>query len=86
MRDKRNSHQVERGSELFDVHNRSRRVPRRPENGRRRAARFGGSFVFACYIDAKQPHYRPTARVLSLDGKHLCSRQEPVMPEHGRVS
>ncbi len=84
MHDRRNGHRAERGSELFDVHQRGR-TRRRRENGRRAVMRFGGGLVLAGYLGKRQPHYRFTARVMSLDGKHLCSRQEPVMPEHGRV-
>lgn len=46
-----------------------------------RAWRFAGRGI----ADPYEPHYRVTARMAALPGKHFRSVREPVRASHGRV-
>lgn len=78
MKDRRMGHRHGRNSGGFEAH----RADRGGDDVRRgRAWRFipGGG------VESRQPHYRVTARIAALPGKHIRSVREPAKPAHGKV-
>lgn len=72
-------HRADRGLGGFEVHKRERGTGDARNGGRAWMFQRGGGDHF-------EPHYRKTARMAALPGKHIREVKEPVRSTHGRVS
>lgn len=79
MKDRRQGHRHGRGSGGFEKHD----IDRGDDDVRRRRAwRFNSGGRDA---NPFEPHFRVTARIAALPGKHVRSVREPAKPAHGKV-
>lgn len=76
MKDKRQHHQHSRNQRGFEHHSRNRGSD---EVRRGQAWRFN---IGPIGFDAYEPHFRITARIAALPGKHIRSVREPVRAAH----
>lgn len=79
MKDDRRGHRHGRNSRGFEYHSRSRGDD---DVRRGRSWRFQPN---GKYFDPYEPHYRVTARIAALPGKHFRSVREPVRAAHGKA-
>lgn len=75
---KSNGHRQGRSLKGFETHRRDRGDANVRQG---RAWRFGGAGT----ADPFEPHYRVTARMAALPGKHFRSVREPVRAPHGKA-
>ncbi len=74
-----NRHRHNRSLKGFETHRRERGSS---DVRQGKPWRFAGGGRF---VDPFEPHYRVTARMAALPGKHFRSVREPVRASHGRV-
>ena len=79
MNDNRRGHRHGRNPRGFDNH-RMQRGSGKVRNGRPWRFNVGVERYNPC-----EPHYRVTARIAALPGKHMRSVREPVRATHGKA-
>lgn len=79
MKDRRQDHRHTRNARSFETHSRAR-GPGDVRQGR--PWRFPAA---GRYVDPYEPHFRVTARIAALPGKHIRSVRSPVRATHGKA-